>query len=559
MSRKIVRLTWLLVAAITCSIAQPLVAQSLPTGVRVVDPSATAGSNNGSSWANAFTTLEGAIGAAHTNSAITEIWVKTGTYKPTYEPVSGSRYRTFRMKSGLAIYGGFAGGETDQDDRDSVANPTILSGDLAGNDTSNFGNRGDNAYHVVTAARVDPTALIDGFTIKGGNADDAPAIESAQTSESGGGIAIYASAGDQGPGIASHPVIVRCTFEDNLAVRGGAAYMFAGRSSQANFWNCTFRNNKAEIGACFYNDDDGSQATNASPGFYNCLFIHNLATTAGSAIYSEAYPNQSIKNCTITENDSEGTSGAVVHLGANTAPGTEGSVGVTSSIIYGNTADGTETVAWQIVAEDARRIVRYSDMKNYSNGTGDTGNITSNPQFVDPSSNDFTLDCSSPCINGGDDTLVEVDDYDLAQDGSSTATYHWTPDLALQARLVGNAGYTRVDMGCYEVQPTESCEGDIALWPCTDGVIGQDDLTEINLGWGPCPYPGELCPGDIDHDGAVEIDDWTVVTQGWGNCPGSFTGGSEGPTPQEIVATWIEMEVINESLLAALIEAGFFN
>jgi hypothetical protein len=67
----------------------------------------------------------------------------------------------------VGVFGGFAGGETARDMRDVVANVAILSGDLLGNDTAGWGNRGDNAYHVVVGA---DNARLDGFLIHGGEA-----------------------------------------------------------------------------------------------------------------------------------------------------------------------------------------------------------------------------------------------------------------------------------------------------------------------------------------------------------------------------------------------------
>jgi hypothetical protein len=137
-----------------------------------------AGASDGASWQDAFTNLQDALRAATTGD---EIWVATGVYTP-----GTARTSTFRMKYQVAIYGGFAGTETQRDQRDWVANPTVLSGDIDGNDTvdargvvtqtSNI--QGNNAYHVVSADAnngMPPspisnyrTAILDGFTITGG-------------------------------------------------------------------------------------------------------------------------------------------------------------------------------------------------------------------------------------------------------------------------------------------------------------------------------------------------------------------------------------------------------
>ncbi len=71
------------------------------------------------------------------------------------------------MKNNLAIYGGFNGTETSLNDRNPVTNVSILSGDIEG-----AGNA-DNSYNVVKNLNngLNSTAIPDGFTITGGNAN----------------------------------------------------------------------------------------------------------------------------------------------------------------------------------------------------------------------------------------------------------------------------------------------------------------------------------------------------------------------------------------------------
>lgn len=102
------------------------------------------GGNTGSSWVDAYTDLQVAL--AHTSEG--EIWIAQGTYTPA--PPNGDRGATFRIPSGVAIYGGFRGDETSRDQRHPDMYPTILSGDLNGDDLPNYGNSEDNSYRVVT-------------------------------------------------------------------------------------------------------------------------------------------------------------------------------------------------------------------------------------------------------------------------------------------------------------------------------------------------------------------------------------------------------------------------
>jgi hypothetical protein len=62
----------------------------------------------------------------------------------------------------VALYGGYPSGGGA---RDWKNNETILSGDIG-----TLGNSSDNCYHVVTGSDTDGTAVLDGFTVSGGNA-----------------------------------------------------------------------------------------------------------------------------------------------------------------------------------------------------------------------------------------------------------------------------------------------------------------------------------------------------------------------------------------------------
>ncbi len=118
------------------------------------------GTGDGTSWTNAYTSLQSAISVAMSGDAI---WVAAGTYKPTD---GTDRTVSFQLKNGVAVYGGFAGTETILNQRNMRDNETILSGDIG-----ITGDNSDNTYHVVYNYEKDNTALLDGVTITGGNAN----------------------------------------------------------------------------------------------------------------------------------------------------------------------------------------------------------------------------------------------------------------------------------------------------------------------------------------------------------------------------------------------------
>ena len=96
-----------------------------------VRATATAGANNGSSWDDAYLSLQDALANAATGAVI---HVAAGTYFPA--PDSTDRTLSFELINGVQILGGYPADSTGTTlaDRDPQANPTVLSGDLDGND-----------------------------------------------------------------------------------------------------------------------------------------------------------------------------------------------------------------------------------------------------------------------------------------------------------------------------------------------------------------------------------------------------------------------------------------
>src|SRR6185369_8715827 len=109
----------------------PMIALALALSAQVffVDASAT-GANDGTSWPDAFTDLQSALGVA---GYLDEVWVARGTYKPT---ATRDRLATFELD--CDVYGGFDGTEARRSDRAGLFDETILSGDLAGDDGPGF-------------------------------------------------------------------------------------------------------------------------------------------------------------------------------------------------------------------------------------------------------------------------------------------------------------------------------------------------------------------------------------------------------------------------------------
>ncbi|HML74683.1 MAG TPA: choice-of-anchor Q domain-containing protein [Anaerohalosphaeraceae bacterium] len=243
------------------------------------------GANTGTSWADAFTTLQPALDAAQAGS---EIWVAVGTYKPT-KMVGGTddRFKTFQMKNGVGIYGGFAGIETERDQRKSDPNITILSGDSDDDDINVIEwtrtNRLDNCSHLFyhpSGMNLDATAILDGFTLRnGGNSFDA----------SNPGAGMYNGKGN-------NVTVTNCIFKYNISQYGGGMY---NEGSRPLVSQCVFLDNLAEYGGGIYNYLYGDGL------FVQCSFIRNSAEIGGGICNHGSSPV--VRNCTFTENSAQGT------------------------------------------------------------------------------------------------------------------------------------------------------------------------------------------------------------------------------------------------------------
>lgn len=208
-----------------------------------VDLNAT-GSDDGTSWPNAFTSLQAALAASTSGD---EIWVAAGTYLPTS---TADRAISFALKNGVGIYGGFDGTETLRTQRDPALNVTILSGDIG-----TPGSNADNSYHVVTTdATVTLSAVLDGFSVTAGQANGS------SPDNRGGGMWINSGsptlanlkftfnfASEEGGGLrvtSGSATLTNCSFLSNsVAFRGSGGGLKSGGGSTVTCQNCVFRSN----------------------------------------------------------------------------------------------------------------------------------------------------------------------------------------------------------------------------------------------------------------------------------------------------------------------------
>jgi hypothetical protein len=484
--------THALAVALSLAVAVPSMA-----AVRYVDVSLATGAGTGTSWADAYRGAGALQSALAASVAGDEIWVRAGTYLPS---TTALRTASFTMKTGVGIYGGFAGTETARDQRDWKANVTVLSGDFLGND-SGTANVTENAYHVVVGTGATATAVLDGFTVRSGNANGA----SASNQDKGGGILIVSSGA---------PTVRNCVFSSNRCTfGGGAGYIF---SAQATFTDCEFNDN---VGGSFGGAFDTNAVTST---FTRCRFKGNSAARAG-AFETYGGGNTTFANCLFTGNRATGSGGgAAIWIGVsssivraynctfsgNSATSVAGGVNTTSGgtlnayncILWGNSGPTGATAANQVNAGGGTNVVAACIVQG---GFAGTANLNVDPQFASAASGDYSLLATSPGIDSGNNTYAPTGGMTIDLAG---AARYW--DIAGVADTgVGPAPI--VDRGCFEVI--------ITVPPCLADLTGNGTVDGADLGvllgdW------GGTASGDLNGDGTTNGADLGILLGAWGPC-----------------------------------------
>lgn len=279
-----------------------------------VDRSAT-GAGDGLGWASAYTDLQSALHEPLCN----EVWVAKGTYTPT---AGTDRSIGFSIRPGLALYGGFAGGESAREQADPGAHRTVLSGDIGGDDAVDADGvvrdadqiAGGNTYNVVimdgstAAGPIGGDTVLDGFAITGGTGwqypiyngsvagglycngvghDDGHACSptlsrlwfSGNSADWGAALVVDGSNGTGGEGGRADPVLSGSTFSGNRARwGGGAAYVASGVLS---IRQSTFAGNRSTDGVA-----GAIQFERGQPQLDQVTFHGNAAATGPGAIFA---------------------------------------------------------------------------------------------------------------------------------------------------------------------------------------------------------------------------------------------------------------------------------
>ena len=364
-----------------------------------------AGNMDGRDWANAArlrTALEAVV-------AGDQIWIASGTYKPATiaeegDPKTEELLATFTIPAGVQVYGGFEGTEDDTFDPATTTRmgaATILSGDLAGNDTDNSTTLFENSRTVVIVGGADVT--LDGLTIKGGS-------QGVRVSESGS-IFRY------GAGLYSN---------------------FANTSLNA----CTFIGNRAS-------DNGGGAYFGESATLRNCVFSGNIAVSGnGGGLYLA--DGGTIINTTVYNNTALGNNGGGIYV----AYSGSGNFNLQNSILVGNMA--TDAVSGHQVYVNNTDFVDHEAIIS-NNLIAGNGIRYENSAAVGTSIvQEYTEDETDPelvfaSIDVADDNYLRLKDGSPAVGaGNNDFVNNATPPITTDAAGAVRIQRDVVDLGAYE-------------------------------------------------------------------------------------------------------------
>lgn len=497
------------------------------------------GVGDGTSW-ETTTTLQTALQNAVAGD---QIWVQgfeqiTSADQLYIAPADG-----FSLKSGVQLYGGFKGDETNVNGRETLGKPyqmkyrSVLSGDIKRDDVVDNTNlifpanttRSDNATHVLNVnmapasgnnKNTSPT-IINGFSIGNGHADG--------SGEKGGGIYIHGD--NTGGGIFR---IERCFLLNNYATQGGAIYVDA---EVKNVNNSTSLVNQCVV----YNNAAGERAAveNAGGG----LYLAGEATVVNSSIFNNENgglrlaDGAKVVNSTVSRNSSGG-----IDMINDKAEG----YNVANTIIWGNSTLSTQYRPK--FKNSAFHEVETGDSDGNIYVTAENRGDTNAPMFDAPSlktsyDRDFNWrQTAYPLwswnVLEGSVMLSKGDQqsYDQSAYGSE--------DMAGNPRFNGST----IDIGAYEfqqmlstriryVKPVATGTGDGSSWENASGNLQNmiDELAKNN----PQNLPGEVWVAAGTYVPQVQVISGTTYSASFLmrdgiSVYGGFAGDESGKQEREV-------------------------
>ncbi|MFA7381017.1 MAG: T9SS type A sorting domain-containing protein [Bacteroidia bacterium] len=414
------------------------------------------GSNNGSSWTNAYTDLRTALANAATGA---QVWVASDTF---YLTTAQGRNTAFEITNkSLTVYGGFpnTGNPTIGNRAPSVYH-TILSGDISKNDPAfsssvrkEDANRQDNAYNVIRiglSGALPATVIIDGFIIQDGNAN------SGSDGNGKWGAGIYFSRNANGS--SNHSISVKnCVFRNNTAVSSAAigTYLFYidnGSVTLSIHQNKFYQNIADEWAVMGFHIPGSNGTTGYTWNFYSNSVYRNTSLNNDGAILGAVCRNNSYSGSTFNYRinwntfayNTEGNNGGVI-----CAEGTQGispsnfsQIIATNNIFWGNAPAKAFNRRAGARSFSVNSYVVYN-MAEVTDSFLSTPSILLNtladPEFVNAAGNNYRSSPCSKAINAGNVMIPDGS-------GGSFSVSNSSKDVEDNTRIQ----HGTVDLGAYE-------------------------------------------------------------------------------------------------------------
>ncbi|MCL1942780.1 MAG: T9SS type A sorting domain-containing protein, partial [Candidatus Azobacteroides sp.] len=470
------------------------------------------GTKDGSSWNNASDDIQAMI---NISDRCDEVWVAAGTYLPTYSADGWTessptgvnsnpkdQNNAFVMKTGVKVFGGFAGNETDLEQQNWIKNRTILSGDFNGDDgdtRADDASHAENAYHVVISAGAGSDTELNGFTVQGGgyftNFDDLEQDTRAITVNgeavglrNGGGIHV----------INSSVSLQNLDIQGNGGGDGGGIYCV--NSSEARGYNLNIHKNSGRSGG-------GINVTNCNAKFKNLVVSQNSGLYGGGISNVAGLCRPEYLNMMVVDNQADFYGG----FGAGMHNNTSAPIITNATIVYnyGGQCAGminsvsaypviNNSIIWDNHALQASNwypyvdnVCTWSGSVTYNNSLLQDTDLSSvggldatQPGFdlmIDPST--AKLYENSPCIDAGSDALYEAacgSDF-LGRENEYTITLG--PDAFYPGKETPRFVGAGIDIGAceyYVVPPPPSCDGPGVIRYVTQTGNGTKDGSSWN-------------------------------------------------------------------------------
>lgn len=354
-----------------------------------VNQNVSGGLNNGSSWSNAFISIQNALSASQAGD---EIWVAQGIYN-----------ENMVMKNGVALYGGFDGSEITINGRDWEQNSTIIEE-----------STGQSVLLVDTCDN--NLTRIDGFTIREGGTDY-------NSMPNGGGInAKYSDVTIENNNFYNNIGAIRVDYS-NAVIKNNKIYNNTAQHGGIVAINSTIDITQNNIS----NNDAGGLTIAYSSGTISRNRFEGNKNAMGAAITIGAYGTEGsieISNNLIVDNFSWAMYGAggiylalensntkIINNTIKSTSGTYGGGGISMD------SNSSPTIANNIIAFNPYGILVngygsgggipilnnnnvfgntvYDYSANLSPGDGD---ISVDPMFFNPSTGNYELSHGSPCL-----------------------------------------------------------------------------------------------------------------------------------------------------------------